>query len=243
MTNLKENKKVNAENYIFVKGTPNKPNFNFKGKNVQFNSFYISKYTVTNEEFCKFLNEVGNKKGDDGSPYYKGNTLKEVNGVWTPAVNPKLPVVWVSWYGADAYCKWIGGSLPTEAQWEYAARGGQLSKGYTYSGSNNLDEVSWYLTTAKGVLQVPGLKPANELGIHDMSGNIWEWTADWYDDKNATLSEGACDFKGASKGSRKVRKGGSVWCKPYTNNPKYQSKVATNYYRHNMGIRPVFNTK
>lgn len=234
----------NNPNYAFVKGTPNKANFNFKGKNIQFNSFYISKYVVNNEEFCKFLNEVGNLKGADNSPYYKGSTLEQVDGIWKPKKGlEKLPAVYMSWYAADHYCKWLGGSLPTEAQWEYAARGGQISQNYTYSGSNDLKEVSWYLDTSKGRLHVPGELKPNELGIYDMSGNIWEWTADWYAETGNQIPDGACDFKGAKEGRRKVRKGGSAWCKPYTQNPRYQSKVLTNYYRHNQGIRPVFNTK
>lgn len=230
--------------FVFVLGTPNKANFNFKGKNIQFNSFYISKYEVTNEEFCVFLNEVGNLKGADGALYYKGNTLEQVNGKWQPKKGlEKIPAVYMSWYGADAYCKWLGGSLPTEAQWEYAARGGQKSKNFRYSGSNNVEEVGWLLSNSKGRLHQGGEKPANELGIHDMGGNIWEWTADWYDPQNKELKLDVCDFAGAKSGSLKVRKGGSSWCKPYTNDPRYQSKVKTDYYRHNMGVRPVFNTK
>jgi formylglycine-generating enzyme required for sulfatase activity len=72
--------------------------------------------------------------------------------------------------------------LPTEAEWEYAARGGALSKGYEYSGSNTLDNVSWYSDNSKGKAHVVGTKDGNELGIYDMSGNVWEWCQDWYND-------------------------------------------------------------
>lgn len=231
--------------YVFVEGTPNKANFRFKGKNIQFNSFYISKYEVTNEEFCVFLNEVGNLKGADGAVYYRGWDIRQDNtGKWNViAGKAKSPAVYMSWYGADAYCKWVGGALPTEAQWEYAARGGQKSNFYKYSGSHNLDAVSHYIKNSGGRLHAGGEKEPNELGIYDMSGNIWEWTADWYDAKNASLKPDACDYKGADNGSLKVRKGGSAWCKPYTNEPTYQSKVKTDYYRHNMGVRPVINLK
>lgn len=245
---LNKKTKIKAENYVKVEGTPNKATFTFKGKKIQFNTFYISKYTVTNEEFCMFLNEVGNLKGGDGKPYYNGNTIKQhpETKKWEVVKGlEQIPAVFMSWYGAEAYCKWIGGDLPTEAQWEYSAKGGQKSENFKYSGSNNLKEVSHYIETSKGRLHKGGELKANELGLFDMSGNIWEWTADWYDEtgKNTELSEGACDFKGACDGKRKVRKGGSAWCKPYTNEPKYQSKVLTSYYRHNQGIRPVFNIK
>ena len=69
--------------------------------------------------------------------------------------------------------------LPTEAQWEYAARGGNLSKGYKYSGSNNLGEVGWYGCNSGTYTHRLGEKQPNELGLYDMSGNVWEWCEDW----------------------------------------------------------------
>ncbi len=73
--------------------------------------------------------------------------------------------------------------LPSEAEWEYAARGGKYSNGYKYSGSNNLDDVAWYDNTTKdkGHHSPVGTKESNELGLYDMSGNVWEWCQDWYD--------------------------------------------------------------
>ncbi len=129
-------------------------------------------------------------------------------------VGPKLPVEKVTWDDCQAFIGKLNAQtgktfrLPTEAEWEYAARGGKKSKGYTYSGSNTKGNVAWYDGSSGGTTHEVGTKQANELGIYDMSGNVWEWCQDWYGD---TYYENSSTIapQGPASGTDRVLRGGS----------------------------------
>lgn len=134
--------------------------------------------------------------------------------------NLQRPVERVSWNDCQEFIKKLnqltGKSfrLPTEAEWEYAARGGRKSRGYKYSGSNTIGDVAWYTVNSydKGESHPDygthpvGQKQANELGLYDMSGNVWEWCQDWY---GSYSSSSQTNPTGPSSGSFRVRRGGS----------------------------------
>ena len=124
-----------------------------------------------------------------------------------------LPVECVSWNDCQEFIKKLNSltglnfRLPTEAEWEYAARGGSKSNGYKYSGSNDIGSVAWYkLTTNDRETKPVATKAPNELGLYDMSGNVWEWCSDWYGDYS---SDSQTNPKGPSSGSYRLRRGGS----------------------------------
>jgi formylglycine-generating enzyme required for sulfatase activity len=117
--------------------------------------------------------------------------------------NPNQPVETVNWDEAQNYCRAIGGRLPTEAEWEYAARAGDARVRY-----GDLDQVAWHAGNAGKSPHAVGQKPPNAWGLWDTIGNVWEWTADWYEDSYYAASPGS-DPTGAASGKERTARGGS----------------------------------
>ena len=158
---------------------------------VTVSSFSIGKYEVT-QKLWKAV--MGTNPSD-----FKGDNL---------------PVENVSWNDVQEFIRKLNAKtgkhyrLPAEAEWEYAARGGNRSRGYKYSGSDNLSSVAWYNENSGSKTHPVGTKSSNELGIYDMTGNVWEWCLDWYDSSYYSSSP-STNPAGPATGSYRVFRGGS----------------------------------
>jgi len=210
-------------NRVYVQGGT----FHNGTSNVTLSSFYLAKYETTQAEYQAVM-------GTNPS-YFTGNLGRPVERVsWFNAIeycnrrsmleglNPCYsystygtnPSNWPSgWNTSDnnhknVNCDWTanGYRLPTEMEWMYAAKGGNQSQGYTYSGSNDINAVAWYYSNSGSTTHTVGSKLPNELGIYDMSGNVWEWCWDIY---GSYPSGAQTDPHGASSGSYRVERGGS----------------------------------
>ena len=156
---------------------------------VTLSSIYIGKYEVTQKQWLEVMGS---------NPSYFTNC-------------DQCPVEYVSWNDVQDYIQRLNAQtgkqyrLPTEAEWEFAARGGLEGKGYVYSGSNDLQEVGYFYDNSNGDIHGVGNKRPNELGIFDMSGNVWEWCNDWYE---AYGSNPVKNPQGPASGNARVLRGG-----------------------------------
>ena len=142
-------------------------------------AFYIDKYEVTNTQYKKFVDANPQwQKGRIPRKYHDGDYLKHWSGNNYPPGKGNHPIVYVSWYAAMAYAEWSGKRLPTESEWEKAARGGLVDKKYTWGDSLDSNNAN-YDESVGGTTSV-GTYPANGYGLYDMTGNVWEWCLDEY---------------------------------------------------------------
>jgi formylglycine-generating enzyme required for sulfatase activity len=195
---------VGGMDFIFVKGGTfqmgSNSGYNEKPvHSVTVSDFNISKTEVTFEQYDVFCDATGRDKPDDRG-WGRGDR----------------PVMNVSWHDVTAFCEWMTRTtgktyrLPTEAEWEYAARGGNKSKGYKYSGGNDLDAVGWDENNSGWKTHPVAEKQSNELGLYDMSGNVREWCSDWYGDYSTSPQT---DPQGPNSGKERVLRGG--WWNSY----------------------------
>lgn len=156
---------------------------------VTLSSFYLCKYEVTQRQWQAIMGK--------NPAYFKGENR---------------PVECVSWDNCQEFIKRLNAltgrnfRLPTEAEWEYAARGGNKGRGFVYSGSKNIDGVAWYAKNSGAQSHDVGTREANELGLYDMTGNVQEWCSDWY---GPYKDEAQADPQGPGNTNHKVYRGGS----------------------------------
>jgi sulfatase modifying factor 1 len=251
---------------------------------VYVDSFYMGRYEITNQQYCDYLNsakDANEIKVDSGTVYASGDignsypycdtyisygyshidysgglfSVRLKDGIIDMSGHPMIPV---SWYGAVAYCDYYGYRLPTEAEWEYAARGGEHNPYYRYPWGDTIDgskanyddsgdpyETSVYpWTTPVGYYdggQVPaGTDMANGYGLHDMAGSVWEWCNDWYGYDYYEVSP-YDNPPGPADGNARILRGGS-WYND-TNDcrvAKRNSRNPGNQY-YNLGFRIVLD--
>jgi formylglycine-generating enzyme required for sulfatase activity len=192
---------------------------------VTLSDFYIGRFEVTQ---ALWLAVTGSWPGTAPSSGY--------------GLGDNYPAYYVSWNDIQTFITALNQQtgknyrLPTEAEWEYAARGGAQSEGYRYSGSNTLGDVAWYSSNSGYRAHAVGTKAGNELGIFDMSGNVWEWCSDWYSSSYYT-SVAQTNPAGPVNGSFRVRRGGSWGGNAAACRVSYRNSYTPGYRNYNLGFR------
>ena len=225
---------------------------------VTLSAFQMSKYEITCAQYAAFLNAkgVGSNAIWSTGPYptqalIAANAtygLTFTNNQWTPATGKaNAPMTYVNWFGAASYAQYAGGRLPTESEWEYAARGGtttafstgaclsntQANYNWAYPQTGCTNTSSAYPNTTQTV----GTYPANAFGLHDMHGNVWEWCADWYGTYPTAVSTNPT---GPSTGSGRVLRGGGWYRDARHCRSAGRSGYAPTYTYDFSGFRVVF---
>lgn len=196
------------KNFVLVEGGT----FNNGTNDVTISSFYMDKYQLTQADYEAVMGNNPSRFG--GNPRHPVERVSWFNAIeycnrrslqegLTPCYSYSTygtnPADWPSgWNTSSANavnvsCNWSanGYRLPTEAEWQFAARGGNQTHNYTYSGSNDLNAVAWYGSNSGSTTHTVGTKTANELGLYDMSGNVWEWCWDMYRGSNRVIRGGS----------------------------------------------------
>ena len=185
------------------------------------NDYYMGKYEVTQALWQSVM-------GSNPS-YFKGDDL---------------PVEQVSWNDCQEFISKLNSMtdrkfrLPTEAEWEYAARGGKKSRGYQYSGSSNISDVAWYTDNSGSKTHPVGTKQANELGLYDMTGNVLEWCQDWY---GSYVGSSQTNPTGAVSGSYRVYRGGSWYYSARYCRSSFRYFITPGYRVSDLGLRLVLS--
>ena len=200
-------------------------------RRIRLNSYYIGECEITQEQWAKVMGtSIQQQAGKAGASSYYG-------------IGPDYPMYYVSWEEAQAFCQELSRMtgrtycLPTEAQWEYAARGGKKADGSKYSGSWSIDAVAWYYDNSGSSTHPVKNKRANSLGLYDMSGNVWEKCSDWFgSDYNINETNNPT---GPSAGSYRVARGGGWDCDARGCRVSYRTICVPGFRANDSGFRVV----
>jgi formylglycine-generating enzyme required for sulfatase activity len=246
---------VLVEGGTFQMGDAFNTNKNEPAHSVKLNSFYISKFEITHRQFAYFVAKTGyitDAQKNGGAYVAEAGKRSEINFTYDAKSkvrtdeNTNEPVIYISWNDADAFCKWLSQQtnrifrLPTEAEWEYAARGGKQSQALTFAGVGRPEEVAWFSANSGQQTHPVGQRKPNELGLHDMSGNVWEWCSDWFDEKyyRRSLEESPT---GPEKGKQRVVRGGCWRSDPNQIRTVFRSSATPTEGFYSIGFRIVTN--
>lgn len=198
---------------------------------VTLSDYYIGETEVTQELWKAVMGTTIQKQAEKGP-----------NDASLYGVGNSYPMYYISWDDCQNFIAELNAMtgenfrLPTEAEWEYAARGGQKSRGYKYAGSNTLSDVAWYCDNSGYKTHPVKQKQANELGLYDMSGNVLEWCQDWY---GSYSSNAQTNPTGPSSGSRRVYRGGSWYSSASYCRVAYRNHYSPGFRFSNLGFRVV----
>ncbi len=200
-----ESKMVEIKGGSFMMGSEDGRDEEKPVHKVNVSSFKMCAYLITNRQYRAFILDNPEWQKDKIDPdLHDGKYLDEWDGNDYPEGRDDYPVSHVSWFAAEAFASWLGKRLPTEAEWEYAARGGLVGKKYP-NGDKMNEKIANLAKRYSGTTPVGQFEP-NGYGLYDMAGNLFEWTADWY---APYRGEEQTDPKGPSTGEYKVIRGGS----------------------------------
>ncbi|MGE0821017.1 MAG: formylglycine-generating enzyme family protein [Candidatus Binatia bacterium] len=173
-------------------------------RRITVSEFAIGQHLVTNVQYEQFVNDTGHRVPFLDDPRAQSDNWDPQRRTY-PFGRAQYPVILVSWYDACAYCAWAGGRLPTEAEWEKAARGGLENKRYPWGDEISPDLANY--DNRRGPTPV-GSYPPNNYGLYDMAGNVWEWITDWYDPKYYDYAP-LVNPTGPAQGVTRVLRGGA----------------------------------